>query len=474
MKRCNTEHLLFLILIMCISALGCSGGGGGSTSVVTPQGPQINPPEVTLYFGDEILLSVSGGEAPYTWSSTNLTVGKVDPDRISTDGRSAYFVANTKLPEETTDNMTATVIAMDANGRSAQATITMILNLLLVTPGQATIALDSLTTPSIRFSVTGGESPYYWTADKPYLADLYPNGDGSIVTVFPTQAGALNLTVTDSRNTQSPDGVTLTIVEEAPSITPSMITLSSETDAGAYTFLLSGGTQPYVLYTSDPNILDVPQIAQDATSADVTALQVGEADLILEDATGQKAVASVTVTDLQDTIAISPSLAVISPGDYVTFQALHGLSPYYWTNENPELGQLFTSGTGDRVADFYAGNDAGVASIVLEDSRQAQSVARVTIEDALRILPGLVTTQQGTAQALSFIVQGGVPPYSAFLSDYRFGTVTQPTLNTDRNQYEFTVTTSASAAAMTWQDIVEVYDVGGLKATLDVEVVAAN
>ncbi|MBI4776583.1 MAG: hypothetical protein HY788_20805 [Deltaproteobacteria bacterium] len=336
--------------------------------------------------------------------------------------------------------------------------------MLQVTPSQATIALDTLSTPTMRLFASGGDGPFFWSADKPYLADLFLNSDGSMATLIPKLAGTLTLTVRDSRNVQNT--AVITILEQNPNITPSVVTVSNESTVS---FRLSDGTPPYTLYVSDPNIIQLGDFDGSATTVDVTALNAGMSDLVLEDSAGLKAVASVTVTELQDEIAISPSAAVLGRNDFVTLTVRYGLSPYFWTNENPQLGDLIPIGEDDLSAIFQTGNDPGVATVVVEDARQVNAVARITIADALRVLPGSVTAMQGST-GLTFLVQGGIPPYSALLKDYRFGTVTQPVLSQTSGQYEFTASVDAAAEATTWTDVIEIYDVGGLKAAVDVVV----
>jgi len=455
----------FLSLAWMLAA-ACGGGGSSGSTSVTVRSVTVNPEQASLYFGDELLLTATGGTPPYAWSSGNLTVGAIDSNRTSFDGSTTFFIANTKRPESGTDNMSATVTVMDSIGRTAQATITMVDFLLQVTPNQATIALDTLNTPMMRLFASGGDGPYFWSADQPYLADLFLNADGSVATLFPKLAGTLTLSVRDSRNVQNT--AVVTILEQNPNITPSVITVSDESTVS---FRLSDGTPPYTLYVSDPNIIQVGDFDGISTTVEVTALNAGLSDLVLEDSAGLKAVASVTVTDLQDEIAISPSAAVLGRNDFVILTVQHGLSSYFWTNANPQLGDLIPIGDGNLSAIFQTGNDPGVATVVVEDARQVTAMARITIADALRILPGSVTATQGST-GLTFLVQGGIPPYSALLKDYRFGTVTQPTLNQTSGQYEFSASVDAAAEATTWTDVIEVYDVGGLKAAVNVIVVA--
>ena len=453
-----------LLSLVWVLVAACGGGGSSGSASVTVLSVSVNPSEASLYFGDELLLTATGGTPPYAWSSGNLTVGTIDPTRTAFDGSTTFFVANTKRPESGTDNMSATVTAMDSTGRTAQATVTMVDFLLQVTPSEATIALDTLSTPTMRFFASGGDPPFFWSADKPYLADLYLNSDGSVATLIPKSAGTLTLTVHDSRNVQNT--TVITILEQNPNITPAVVTVSHESTVS---FRLSDGTPPYTLYVSDPNIILVGDFDGASTTVEVTTVNVGLSDLVLEDSAGLKAVASVTVTDLQGEITISPSAMVLGRSDFVSLAVLHGLSPYFWTNENPELGDLISVGEGNTSAIFQTGNDSGVATVVVEDARQLTAVARITIADALRILPGSVTAVQGST-GLTFLVQGGIPPYSALLKDYRFGTVTQPALSQTSSQYEFTASVDAAAEVKTWTDVIEIYDVGGLKATVDVVV----
>ncbi len=462
--RCFRWIAVGLVVFLGSMIPGCGGGGDGGSISVTVKGLKINPSQASLYYGDELILTASGGVLPYSWSSTNLTVGAIDASRTSANGVTAVFVANTKRPEIDGDNVTAQVQVMDAEGRVAQSSITLVEFLILVSPSEASVALDVPGTPSIRFFVKGGESPYFWFADKPYLGNLVPNGDGSILTVLPQLAGTLTLTVTDNRNREG--AAVLHIVDRVPSIMPAMVTASTDSTVE---FRVSGGTPPYTVYVSDPNIAGILEYDGVSDLLSVSVFNVGQADVILEDSAGEKTLAHLVVTDLQDEIGVSPSGAVLEPGGFASFTVKYGLSPFFWTNENTELGDLIVSGSENATAIFYAGGQGGIATLVVEDSRQVQAVVRVTIAQSLKILPGKVTAPQGTT-GLMFAVQGGIPPYSAFLKDYSFGSVTQPLFNTGSGQHEFTVNVGAGLEPKLWVQVVEIYDVGGLKAAVDVEI----
>jgi uncharacterized repeat protein (TIGR02543 family) len=142
----------------------------------------ISPIKTVVTIGENIHLSAARGAEPYTW-----------PD--SKTGRTW----NTKFTQVGRQE----VVVTDAAGDSGLAVVEVIHAELGLTPQTASLHPNEV----VNFSVTGGTSPYAWSAEAGTLSNLQGQRVGYVA---PEQPGEYTITVADGRDKVGQAKVTVT------------------------------------------------------------------------------------------------------------------------------------------------------------------------------------------------------------------------------------------------------------------------
>ncbi|MGQ9661244.1 MAG: hypothetical protein ACUVWX_02780 [Kiritimatiellia bacterium] len=220
--------------------------------------------------GEMVLFSVSGGSPPYTWRVSDDTRGTV---RSQGTTQAIY----TRLSE---GNNVVTVT--DRRGQAAIATITQ--TGLTITPSTASPAKDGET---VLFTAGGGTPPYTWEVWNPTLGEISPQGASQAIYTR-RQAGNNYVTVTDHAGHVAMATITQPL-PGIPSISPASATVAADGDVVLFT--ASGGTPPYSWSVVRTGLGTVE--SQGPTQAKYTRTAAGDNQVLLEDAVGHAALASV-------------------------------------------------------------------------------------------------------------------------------------------------------------------------------------
>jgi prepilin-type N-terminal cleavage/methylation domain-containing protein len=180
--------------------------------------------------------AASGGKTPYVWSATSLPPGL-------TINAGTGVINGTPT---TAGTYAAVVVVTDANTHQDFITFTWTIAdpPALAAPG--TVTSQGGVAYSRTFTMTGGTSPYAWTATG-LPAGLSLNASTGAVTGTPTTvaSGSVTLTVTDKYNLASAQTFTWTV----PALSYAGFTPPATTPAGtavaAVTLSAAGGIQPY-------------------------------------------------------------------------------------------------------------------------------------------------------------------------------------------------------------------------------------
>ncbi|VAW59830.1 Serine protease, subtilase family [hydrothermal vent metagenome] len=201
-----------------------ANGFSDSTGNITVSDIAISPDTALLGVGDTQQFTVSGGIAPYTWSTGNLTVATIDAAGLLTGVGAGNTI----------------VTVTDSTGVSI-STGTITVREVVVNPQTATVIIGATQT----FNAVGGAAPYSWTVSDTTIATIDANGVLTGVAV-----GSVIVTATDA------DG----FIGESATITVSdnhIITVTPDTATVArfasLQFTANGGPTPYTWSLSNPN-----------------------------------------------------------------------------------------------------------------------------------------------------------------------------------------------------------------------------
>jgi len=469
MKCGMTATGLLCVLAVLLAVCGCGGGGSdGDGGGVNPTGPTTeylvihSPNGTSMFYGEELFLSVTGGSGMYYWSlQGDQPWAKFDLTRTAPDGSSTYLVASDYL-WGVGPSQTLAVQVRDSADNWGMLNVKITDMIPTVSPPKATVPLDIVPRPTIKFEGSGGTPPFYWTVDKPYLASIVQDSSGSNFLVQPLAAGRLTITLFDAKNLGA--SAVLDIIAGSPKIVPVKVTLSL---GESITFRASQGTPPYYdWHLSDPSVgaLEPPlQSWKMMDEAVFTAYQLGTTQVILEDDNGQYAFATVEIIQAQTMIV--PSKANLLPGEELILTAKYGISPYFFFNGDQGVGALEkVSFNQVRFTALYE----GITVIRLEDGRGQQDTCTIFVSKAFQIYP--LSVKGKPQQTVVFFLYGGSPPYQVLVTDSSVG---QATIQ-NGSEVHFKILALQQMEDTSYPGILEVYDAHGLRVAAEVTVAGAG
>jgi large repetitive protein len=357
-------------------ANGCSATASvtitqAATSLAITIASQTNAVCSTL--GSATANAATGGTSPYTyaWSpsgGTNLTASNLSAGSY-------------------------TITAMDANGCSATAsvTITQTASSLAITIASQTNVLCNTLGSATANAATGGTSPYTY---------LWSSGGGTNLTASNLSAGTYTITAKDANGCSATASVTIT-----QSATTLAITIASHTNVLCNTLgnatanAATGGTSPYT-YAWSPS---------GGTNLTASNLSAGSYTVTAMDANGCSATASVIITgtasNMAITIASQTNVLCNTLGSATANPATGGASPYTYA-WSPSGGTNLTA----------SNLSAGSYTITAMDANGCSATASVTISQAATTLAitiashtNIFCNSEGSATANA--ATGGTSPY---------------------------------------------------------------
>lgn len=294
-----------------VTARDAAGVSASQTIVVSALA--ISPSLINVGVGASVALSVSGGTAPFTWTTANASVASVSSIGVVTGVGAG----------------STTVTVRDANGVSATSgTITVAATpnaVLTVSPAPTAIGLGQ----QISLSVSGGTTPYSWTSTIPGTLQVTPGAATTSATVQGLAAGSAAITVRDAANLTAS--------------TPSIAIRDIQVGLGTSTLLVGattpisvvGGLAPISLTSSNSAVASI-----DANN-NLIGVSPGSVTVSAADADGVVGQSgTVTVATTTTTIAITPSTVNVPAGFTVQFTASGGVAPYSFTVTNSAAGVI--------------------------------------------------------------------------------------------------------------------------------------
>ena len=268
----------------------------------------VSPTTATTIFGVPVAYQISGGQAPYSVTSSFPTI--VANPTVDSNGR---FTITPLINPPGTVDMVLTV--SDAAGNQVTSALHITPTPLSVTPTAVTVAANV----PVTFTITGGTTPYTVVSSLPSLvpnpASIDAQGRFTLrATSTPTVVTPVLITIRDAA--QNVVTATMTVLPTTPvplSLLPQTATVYYNTPA---TLTVIGGTPPYQAFSTDSVVLPVARnvigdqilLAPANVAADTTVT------ITVTDASGVSVTATVTVkpAPLLNTLTITPTPA--SPG----------------------------------------------------------------------------------------------------------------------------------------------------------------
>lgn len=241
-----------VVLVGCVSILGCHGSGTAPLSISTTSLPSgtVNTPYSTTIEG-------AGGTLPYTWSQ--VSGGNMPPGITFS---AAGVLGGTPTQAGSFGPYVFKVV--DANSDVAESvglTVKIVSNSLSVTTTSLPNGVVG-TAYSTKLAATGGATPYSWVVTSG--GTLPPGlslGSGGTISGTPTSAGSYGpyvFTVTDSNSTTAVSGqLTITVTGTPVAACTPLGNEAALTSGTPYGFLLKGtdgsGNPIYIAGSFTPN-----------------------------------------------------------------------------------------------------------------------------------------------------------------------------------------------------------------------------
>ena len=268
----------------------------------------VSPTTATTSFGVPVAYQISGGQAPYSVSSSFPSI--VANPTVDVNGR--FIITPLVSPPAAVD---VVLTVRDSAGNQVTSQLRVTSTPLSVTPTAVQVAANV----PVTFTITGGSAPYTVVSSQPGLvpnpASIDPQGRFTLIaTSTPKTPTAVLVTVRDAA--QSVVTITLTVLPNTPiplSVLPPTAILYANTPT---TLTIFGGIPPYQAFSSNPAVLPVvrnvvgDQILLAPNNVDVDT----PVTITVTDSSGASVTATITVkpAPLLNTLTITPTPA--SPG----------------------------------------------------------------------------------------------------------------------------------------------------------------
>lgn len=372
----------------------------GTLTITAPSVPALAvlPGSITVNGAapaDTVTYTIFGGTPPYNIFTNNPSYS---PSVTTVNTSGGTFQATVPAGSSAA---TVTYTVRDNTGATVAATlnITASTDPLLIIPGSQSVIAPNTAT----FSVSGGTPPYVITSTDPSSAcnssdsDCSDAGDtgiwnlasaGSFTVTVPSAAIAGDVTLNVFDSVGATKSAKLTIISGGVAtitINPASISVTGLAgNADNVTFIISGGTSPYTVFSSNTAIAEIVSTGASSFTVDPKPVAATTAaTLTVVDSNGLSKTATITVTPLLSSMAINPSTITVDSGTTsIYFQIIGGLEPYDLYTSNASVMD-FSGNTSviDTPNSTFTGkvNGSGNATITVVDNDGKTVTATVTV-----------------------------------------------------------------------------------------------
>jgi Putative Ig domain len=435
-SRANSGKYALTLFISVVAQLviGCSGivtphsqTGSSVLSITTTSVPSAK--QQSQY---SVMLTATGGKAPYTWS---LVSGSL-PTGLNLAGSGAI----SGMPSQSGNfSFTAKVADSSSPALSAQQELS-----ITVSAATNTIQITTNSIPSGQvgvgysdtLAVTGGTSPYTWTINSGTLpTGLTLNAATGLIAGTPSQSGSFSFTV-QVKDSSSPaqatsQSLSITIAAAAPSLSISTTSLTNGTQSAAYSATLkaTGGTTPYT-WSISSGLLPSGVTLNSATGViSGTLTQAGTffftAKVVDSSSPSLSASANLSIevtssaAQLQIATASLPA-AALSTVYNTTLAATGGTAPYIWSVLSGSLPAGLTLSTSGQITGTPTTSGSSTFSLQVKDSSSPTQTASKSFTISVAASGGtlqlttvsLPNGQAGVSYSSTLTAIGGVQPYT--------------------------------------------------------------
>jgi hypothetical protein len=241
--------------------------------------------------GQVAAFQVLGGKPPYVVASTRPTSAQVLTPNVSASGGAFTVLAG---PQCDGTSGPTNIFVRDAAGAS---TVVKFYNVGGVPTAALSVVPDTIQLvvgQTAAFSVQNGTLPFTVSSSNPAVATASAvPGSLTAYNVVAHAPGNALINITDA--TSQAVSVAVTVVPtSALKVTPA--TVSARLSAGTAVFVVSGGQAPYTAVSSVPAVATLTQTAPGQFTA-IFAGTLGTTDIVVQDANGQVASSTLTVTN---------------------------------------------------------------------------------------------------------------------------------------------------------------------------------
>ena len=335
--------------VLMMPVLTACGGGGGDpgTPLIPPTSrlmmtPNISGVTMSLWRTAEPV-RISGGQKPYFVGAT----GGVIPTLLDDGTLHLQAVALTSSSNgsggdsDSSSNSAAAcsstdyVWVQDSSHNQTQLQFNICVNpppslsSSIGSGGDGTITLAF--GQSQPFTVYGGSAPYTVFSNNTSVASVSGGTSGTFTITAGNIAGNATITALDSYGSS----YVLTVQVVADPVAPAAFVVSPAALAGAMgnvkSFSVVGGTPPYTVISSDPNVATA---SVNGSSVSVSMVDAGSASIKVYDAANASAAVAVTVTNgfaITPPVQLMPERSVVTTPVTIDFSVLNGpsMGPYY-------------------------------------------------------------------------------------------------------------------------------------------------
>jgi hypothetical protein len=269
-------------------------------------------------------------------------------------------------------------------------------NLYTTAPEKVSIAPGT----SAAYTIGGGSGAYTATSSDTTVATVSVSGNS--VKVVGIGPGTANIAITDAAGGKVSFSVATTGSQALFTTAPTQVSITPGTSA---VYAISGGSGAYTATSSNTSVATA---SVSGNSLTVAGIAPGTTNVVITDAAGGKVTIEVATTSSQALFTTAPSQVSITSGTSAVYAISGGNGPYSATSSDTSVAKVQVSGNSLTIASIASGN----ATIQVKDSAGQHVEIQALFETPLFVTaPTDITLPY--AGAASYVIAGGVPPYTA-------------------------------------------------------------